>query len=141
MERAEANRKRLRRSYTFIITFCCFTYFREISKSVETRITAIVLILQDKVAAETRVSFDCITNQQSSAYLHIQNIGTTAVFYEWRKVPQSLSFDVLKPNTVQRFYFNTSEGNIAWCYVPQTESIFLNQRIYCLQTFNCQFKT
>jgi len=67
--------------------------------------------VQSKVGIVERVTFDTSVNERSTSYLQIENDGTTAVYYEWQKKPKVPSFEDMKLDTIQRFYFNTGEGN------------------------------
>lgn len=46
-----------------------------------------------------------------TSYLYIVNNGTTAVYYDWKKLPKDNPFDLVHAQ-VQRFYFNNSSGVI-----------------------------
>nr|XP_026693353.1 MYCBP-associated protein-like isoform X1 [Ciona intestinalis] len=65
-----------------------------------------------KVGAVARVGFESSAGERTSSHLMVENNGTTAVYYEWRKVPKEIAFEALKPDLLQRFYFNTGEGVI-----------------------------
>uniref|UniRef100_H2ZEA0 MYCBP-associated protein n=1 Tax=Ciona savignyi TaxID=51511 RepID=H2ZEA0_CIOSA len=65
-----------------------------------------------KIGAIGRVHFESRSGERTSSHLVVENNGTTAVYFEWRKVPKEVAFESLKPDTLQRFYFNTGEGVI-----------------------------
>ena len=62
-----------------------------------------------QVAVEARVQFEEFTGKRVTSFLEIVNDGTTAVFYEWKKIPKINPFDMAQAK-VQRFYFNTGCG-------------------------------
>ncbi|XP_033725528.1 MYCBP-associated protein-like isoform X2 [Pecten maximus] len=66
---------------------------------------------QDQVGIEARVTFEAYAKDRVTSYLYIVNDGTTAVYYDWKKVPKDNPFDLVHQN-VQRFYFNNSSGVI-----------------------------
>nr|CAB3264103.1 MYCBP-associated protein-like [Phallusia mammillata] len=67
---------------------------------------------KDQVGLVERVLFEAEINKRTMSYLTIENDGTTAVYYEWRKKHKISPFEDLVPDRVQRFYFNTGEGVI-----------------------------
>ncbi|XP_021346742.1 MYCBP-associated protein-like isoform X3 [Mizuhopecten yessoensis] len=66
---------------------------------------------QEQVGIEARVTFEAYAKDRVTSYLYIVNDGTTAVYYDWKKVPKDNPFDLVHQN-VQRFYFNNSSGVI-----------------------------
>ena len=65
--------------------------------------------LRDQVALEARVAFEEFAGKRVTSFLEIVNDGTTAVFYDWKKVPKIYPFEIVQEK-VQRFYFNTGSG-------------------------------
>lgn len=66
---------------------------------------------QGKVGIEGRVTFETYSGDRVTSYLYIVNDGTTAVYYDWKKLPKDNPFDLVHAQ-VQRFYFNNSSGVI-----------------------------
>lgn len=66
---------------------------------------------RDQLGLEARVSFETYASRRTTSYLELTNDGTTALYYDWKKVPKTNPFDVVNAK-VQRFYFNTSSGVI-----------------------------
>lgn len=64
-----------------------------------------------QVGIEARVTFESYATDRVTSYLYIINDGTTAVYYDWKKLPKDNPFDLVHSN-VQRFYFNNSSGVI-----------------------------
>ncbi|XP_076799702.1 MYCBP-associated protein-like isoform X3 [Clavelina lepadiformis] len=67
---------------------------------------------KDKVGVVARVTFETKATERTSSDLVVENDGTTAIYFEWRKIPRPPAFESLKPDTLQRFYFNTGQGVI-----------------------------
>ncbi|KAK3094720.1 hypothetical protein FSP39_005416 [Pinctada imbricata] len=65
----------------------------------------------DQVGIEARVTFESYSSDRVTSYLYIVNDGTTAVYYDWKKLPKDNPFDLVHAH-VQRFYFNNSSGVI-----------------------------
>ncbi|XP_019630587.1 PREDICTED: MYCBP-associated protein-like [Branchiostoma belcheri] len=64
------------------------------------------------VGISCRIAFEANTAQRKLQFLELTNNGTTAVYYNWRKIPIKNAFDCKPLDTVQRFYFNTNSGVI-----------------------------
>ncbi|XP_064644995.1 MYCBP-associated protein-like isoform X2 [Lineus longissimus] len=64
-----------------------------------------------ELGIEARVTFEAFADKRVTSFLEIVNDGTTAMYYDWQKIPKSNPFDVPNPKA-QRFYFNTSSGVI-----------------------------
>lgn len=60
---------------------------------------------------ERCVIFETLLHKQVESYLDIVNNGTTAIFYQWKKLPKYKPFGIFH-HPVQRFYFNESDGVI-----------------------------
>jgi len=59
-----------------------------------------------------RVNFQSAIDACDVTALQIENNGSTLINFDWSRLPVSPSFDVIKLDTVQRFYFDTSHGSI-----------------------------
>ena len=57
--------------------------------------------------------------------MEIKNNGTTAIFYEWRKVPVIGKFEALRPNTIQKFYFSTVQGERSYLFLTKLKDALL----------------
>lgn len=66
----------------------------------------------------SRVIFEAPVKERQHSHLKVQNNGTTAIYYDWRKVSTPPSFDTLKRDKTQRFYFNTGEGKMPLRNLP-----------------------
>lgn len=62
-----------------------------------------------QVGIEARVAFEAYSGTRVTSYLEVVNIGTTSVFFDWKKLPKENPFDLVQPQA-QRFYFNNSSG-------------------------------
>lgn len=62
------------------------------------------------IALESRLNFETKAGKRVLATFEILNIGTTSIYYEWRKLPDLNPFD-LNNQKVQRFYFDTRSSN------------------------------
>ncbi|XP_045155718.1 MYCBP-associated protein isoform X3 [Echinops telfairi] len=69
---------------------------------------------QDKsqVGIAARLVFETLEGETTSSALTVVNNGTVAIWYTWRRQVQQHSFQDLKRNRVQRFYFNNRPGVI-----------------------------
>ncbi|KAM9296762.1 MYCBP-associated protein [Gastrophryne carolinensis] len=68
---------------------------------------------RDKVGISTRITFEALAGEKASSALEVANNGSTAIWYEWRRLPNSSSLaEHRKEPRVQHFYFNTSAGVI-----------------------------
>ncbi|XP_061190862.1 MYCBP-associated protein-like isoform X2 [Saccostrea echinata] len=65
----------------------------------------------DQIGIEARVTFESLAGDRVTSYLYIVNDGTTAVYYDWKRLPRENPFDLVHAR-VQRFYFNNSSGVI-----------------------------
>ncbi|CAL1533076.1 unnamed protein product [Lymnaea stagnalis] len=66
---------------------------------------------KNQVAMESRVTFEAFTGDRITSHLQFVNNGTTAIYFDWKKVGKDNPFEVVK-NDVQRFYFNSAPGVI-----------------------------
>merc|ERR1719244_996379 len=62
-------------------------------------------------AHEARVNFQTGEGERAMSHLQILNEGTTAIYYNWKKVFKPNHFDIKREN-IQRFYFNKQNGVI-----------------------------
>ncbi|XP_006166269.3 MYCBP-associated protein, partial [Tupaia chinensis] len=69
---------------------------------------------QDKkqVGIAVRLTFETLEGEITPSELTVVNNGTVAIWYDWRRQPQSDCFEDLKRTRLQRFYFNNREGVI-----------------------------
>ncbi|XP_058427503.1 MYCBP-associated protein isoform X3 [Marmota monax] len=69
---------------------------------------------QDKrqVGIGVRLTFETLEGEKTSSELTVVNNGTVAIWYDWRRLPQLDSFQHLKRDRMQQFYFNNREGVI-----------------------------
>ena len=68
---------------------------------------------QGIVALESRLNFETKAGKRVLATFEIVNIGTTAIYYDWKKLPDTNPFDLINPN-VQRFYFDTRSSEFSF---------------------------
>ncbi|XP_039083673.1 MYCBP-associated protein isoform X2 [Hyaena hyaena] len=64
------------------------------------------------VGIAVRLTFETLEREKTSSELTVVNNGTAAIRYDWRRRSQLDSFQDLKRNRMQRFYFNNREGVI-----------------------------
>ncbi|XP_027373214.1 MYCBP-associated protein isoform X4 [Bos indicus x Bos taurus] len=64
------------------------------------------------VGIAVRLTFETLEGEKTSSELTVVNNGTVAIWYDWRRRSQWDSFQDLKRNRMQRFYFNNREGVI-----------------------------
>ncbi|XP_032728001.1 MYCBP-associated protein isoform X4 [Lontra canadensis] len=64
------------------------------------------------VGIAVRLTFETLEGEKTSSELTVVNNGTVAIWYDWRRRSQPDSFQGLKRNRMQRFYFNNREGVI-----------------------------
>ncbi|XP_043946416.1 MYCBP-associated protein [Protopterus annectens] len=68
---------------------------------------------QGEIGIAARITFEALTEEKAISKLNVTNDGTTAIWYNWQRLPQAQSFkDVLGEVQVQRFYFNIAGGVI-----------------------------
>uniref|UniRef100_A0A2K5I5K1 MYCBP associated protein n=1 Tax=Colobus angolensis palliatus TaxID=336983 RepID=A0A2K5I5K1_COLAP len=69
---------------------------------------------QDKrqVGIAVHLTFETLEGEKTSSELTVVNNGTVAIWYDWRRQHQPDTFQDLKKNRMQRFYFNSREGVI-----------------------------
>ncbi|XP_068387297.1 MYCBP-associated protein isoform X2 [Eschrichtius robustus] len=64
------------------------------------------------VGIAVRLTFETLEGEKASSELTVVNNGTVAIWYDWRRRSQLDSFQDLKRNRMQQFYFNNREGVI-----------------------------
>ncbi|XP_069337315.1 MYCBP-associated protein isoform X1 [Eulemur rufifrons] len=64
------------------------------------------------VGIAARLTFETLEGEKTSSELTVTNNGTVAIWYDWRRQHQLDTFQDLKRNRMQRFYFNNREGVI-----------------------------
>uniref|UniRef100_A0A2K6T049 MYCBP associated protein n=1 Tax=Saimiri boliviensis boliviensis TaxID=39432 RepID=A0A2K6T049_SAIBB len=69
---------------------------------------------QDKrqIGIAVHLTFETLEGEKTSSELTVVNNGTVAIWYHWRRRHQQDTFQDLKRNRMQRFYFNNREGVI-----------------------------
>ncbi|ELV11761.1 MYCBP-associated protein [Tupaia chinensis] len=67
---------------------------------------------QKQVGIAVRLTFETLEGEITPSELTVVNNGTVAIWYDWRRQPQSDCFEDLKRTRLQRFYFNNREGVI-----------------------------
>ena len=75
---------------------------------------------QRHVGIAVRLTFETLEGEKASSELTVVNNGTVAVWYDWRRRSQLDSFQDLKRNRMQRFYFNNREGTQSGKAAPLT---------------------
>ncbi|XP_042822990.1 MYCBP-associated protein isoform X2 [Panthera tigris] len=65
-----------------------------------------------RVGIAVRLTFETLEREKTSSELTVVNNGTVAIWYNWRRRSQLDSFQDLKRNRMERFYFNNREGVI-----------------------------
>ena len=56
------------------------------------------------------VSFQSSPNELSKSHLHLENTGTTAIYYSWQKIPRSNELNTLFAGQKERFFFDIRGG-------------------------------
>ncbi|XP_060059696.1 MYCBP-associated protein isoform X2 [Erinaceus europaeus] len=64
------------------------------------------------IGIAVRLTFETVEGEKTSSELTVVNNGTVAIWYHWRRQSQQDSFQDMKRNRMQRFYFNNQEGVI-----------------------------
>uniref|UniRef100_A0A8D2GJD5 MYCBP associated protein n=1 Tax=Theropithecus gelada TaxID=9565 RepID=A0A8D2GJD5_THEGE len=65
-----------------------------------------------QVGIAVHLTFETLEGEKTSSELTVVNNGTVAIWYDWRRQHQPDTFQDLKKNRMQRFYFNSREGVI-----------------------------
>ncbi|XP_012582153.1 PREDICTED: MYCBP-associated protein [Condylura cristata] len=64
------------------------------------------------VGIAVRLTFETLEGEKTSSELTVVNNGTVAIWYDWRRQAQVDSFQDMKRNRMQRFYFDNRGGVI-----------------------------
>ncbi|XP_030317489.1 MYCBP-associated protein [Calypte anna] len=67
---------------------------------------------RDKVGITAEVTFETKTGELAESSLTVSNDGTTAIWYEWMRLPQGIPFRKNKEMRMPCFYFDTRSGVI-----------------------------
>ncbi|XP_070596097.1 MYCBP-associated protein isoform X2 [Erythrolamprus reginae] len=65
-----------------------------------------------EVGIAARVTFEILVGDNAESRLTVSNDGTTAIWYDWRRLPPPFTFQEKKKRGIQNFYFNTRSGVI-----------------------------
>ncbi|XP_074870360.1 MYCBP-associated protein isoform X4 [Carettochelys insculpta] len=66
----------------------------------------------DEVGIAAQVTFEVLAGDKAESCLTVSNDGTAAIWYDWRRQAQSVTFEETKEKGIQYFYFNTRPGVI-----------------------------
>ncbi|KAJ7315970.1 hypothetical protein JRQ81_002132 [Phrynocephalus forsythii] len=66
---------------------------------------------KDEVGIAARITFEILVGEKAETRLMVSNDGTTAIWYDWRRLPPPFTFQEKRKKT-QNFYFNTRSGVI-----------------------------
>ncbi|XP_077976029.1 MYCBP-associated protein-like isoform X1 [Styela clava] len=64
----------------------------------------------NQIGQVSRVFFESNAGERVTSHLKVHNNGTTAIYFHWRRVVTPPSFEAVKRDEIQRFYFNNGEG-------------------------------
>ncbi|KAM9209804.1 MYCBP-associated protein [Dugong dugon] len=67
---------------------------------------------KSQIGIAARLTFETLEGEKTSSELTVVNNGTVAIWYNWQRQSQLQSFQDLKRNRMQRFYFNNRAGVI-----------------------------
>lgn len=81
------------------------------------------LLPQKHIGIAVRLTFETLEGQKTSSELTVVNNGTVAILYDWRRRSQLDSFQELKRNRMERFYFNNREGTWQKWHCSQLSSL------------------
>ncbi|KAM6470118.1 MYCBP-associated protein isoform 2-T3 [Liasis olivaceus] len=65
-----------------------------------------------EVGVAARVTFEILVGDKAESRLTVSNDGTTAIWYDWRRLPPPFTFQEKAKKRMQNFYFNTRSGVI-----------------------------
>ncbi|XP_070790757.1 MYCBP-associated protein [Pituophis catenifer annectens] len=65
-----------------------------------------------EVGIAARVTFEILVGDKAESRLTVSNDGTTAIWYDWRRLPPPFTFQEKIKRGIQNFYFNTRSGVI-----------------------------
>ena len=75
------------------------------------------------MAHEARLNFTTGEGERESTALKVANEGTTAIYFNWKKVFKPNHFDI-KREKIQRFYFNAQNGKYVFFISSFLEEFF-----------------
>lgn len=81
-----------------------------LGQSLQSRQSLYLLLPQRSVGIGVRLTFETLEGEKTSSELTVVNNGTVAIWYDWRRLPQLDSFQHLRRDRMQQFYFNNREG-------------------------------
>uniref|UniRef100_A0A8C7DX51 MYCBP associated protein n=1 Tax=Naja naja TaxID=35670 RepID=A0A8C7DX51_NAJNA len=67
---------------------------------------------EGEVGIAARVTFEILVGDKAESLLTVSNDGTTAIWYDWRRLPPPFTFQEKITRGIQNFYFNTRSGVI-----------------------------
>uniref|UniRef100_A0A8C3TF78 MYCBP associated protein n=1 Tax=Chelydra serpentina TaxID=8475 RepID=A0A8C3TF78_CHESE len=67
---------------------------------------------QDEIGIAARITFEVLAGEKAESCLTVSNDGTAAIWYDWRRQAQPVTFEETKEKGMQYFYFNTRPGVI-----------------------------
>ncbi|XP_075759879.1 MYCBP-associated protein isoform X2 [Pelodiscus sinensis] len=67
---------------------------------------------RDEVGIAAQLTFEVLAGDKAESCLIVSNDGTAAIWYDWRRQAQSVTFEETKEKGMQYFYFNTRPGVI-----------------------------
>lgn len=67
---------------------------------------------QDEIGIAARVTFEVLAGEKAESCLTVSNDGTAAIWYDWRRQAQSVTFEETKEKGIPYFYFNTRPGEM-----------------------------
>ncbi|XP_039358370.1 MYCBP-associated protein isoform X4 [Mauremys reevesii] len=78
---------------------------------------------RDEIGIAARVTFEVLAGEKAESCLTVSNDGTAAIWYDWRRQAQPVTFEETKEKGMQYFYFNTRPGikSLLVTVVPQSE--------------------
>ncbi|XP_015667170.1 MYCBP-associated protein [Protobothrops mucrosquamatus] len=65
-----------------------------------------------EVGIAARVTFEILVGDKAESRLTVSNDGTTAIWYDWQRLPPPFTFQEKTKRGIQNFYFNTRSGVI-----------------------------
>ncbi|XP_078242207.1 MYCBP-associated protein isoform X3 [Pogona vitticeps] len=67
---------------------------------------------KDEIGIAARVTFEILVGEKAESRLTVSNDGTTAIWYDWRRLPHPFTFQEKRKKKTPNFYFNTRSGVI-----------------------------
>uniref|UniRef100_A0A8C3TB84 MYCBP associated protein n=1 Tax=Chelydra serpentina TaxID=8475 RepID=A0A8C3TB84_CHESE len=67
---------------------------------------------RDEIGIAARITFEVLAGEKAESCLTVSNDGTAAIWYDWRRQAQPVTFEETKEKGMQYFYFNTRPGVI-----------------------------